>query len=69
MDWPKDKRIVKVFLEAGADIVLTECNSCAHNLSNAKRSRHTFKISTIANFVNDLLDHVANSDIVQNSMG
>jgi Fe-S oxidoreductase len=40
---------------AGADIVLTDCNSCVHNLSNAKLRKQPFKISSTLQFVRRLL--------------
>jgi Fe-S oxidoreductase len=40
----------------GAEVVLTECNSCVHNLSNAKLRKQKFKIFNISQFVGDLLE-------------
>ena len=40
----------------GADVLLTDCNSCVHNLSNAKLRKQKFKIYNIAPFINQLLD-------------
>lgn len=42
--------------EVGAEVVLTECNSCVHNLRNAKLRAQTFRIYTTAEFLNQLLD-------------
>ena len=42
--------------EVGAEVVLTDCNSCRHNFSNAKLRRHNFKIYTTAQFINELLE-------------
>lgn len=42
----------------GAEVVLTECNSCVHNLSNAKLRKQKFKISNISQFIGDLLEDV-----------
>ena len=42
--------------EIDADVVLTECNSCVHNLANAKLRRQKFKIHTTAEFVNMLME-------------
>ena len=42
--------------EIGAEIVLTECNSCVHNLKNAKLRAQKFKIFTVTQFLNHLLD-------------
>jgi len=39
----------------GADVLLTECNSCVHNLSNAKLRAQKFKIYTTTQFINHLL--------------
>ena len=41
---------------SGAEVVLTECNSCLHNLTNAKLRRHKFKIMTTAQWLNHLLE-------------
>jgi len=41
--------------EVGAEVLLTECNSCAHNLNNAKLRAQNFKIYTTTEFVNQLL--------------
>ncbi len=41
----------------GAEVVLTECNSCVHNLSNAKLRKQKFKIYNISQFVGDLLEN------------
>lgn len=43
--------------EAGVDIVLTECNSCVHNLSNAKLRRQKFEVYTTSQFISHLLDN------------
>ncbi len=40
----------------GADVVLTECNSCVHNLSNAKLRRQKMKIFTTPQFIGHLLE-------------
>lgn len=41
--------------EIGADIVLTECNSCVHNLANAKLRRQPFQIYTTTQFIHKLM--------------
>ena len=41
--------------EVGAEVLLTECNSCVHNLNNAKVRAQNFKIYTTTQFVNLLL--------------
>jgi Fe-S oxidoreductase len=38
-----------------AEIVLTECNSCVHNLSNAKLRKQKFKIYNISQFISELI--------------
>jgi Fe-S oxidoreductase len=42
--------------EVGADVLLTECNSCRHNLSNAKLRKQKFEIYTTSQFINELLE-------------
>ena len=42
--------------EVGADIVLTECNSCVHNLANAKLRKQTFKIYNTTQFIQELME-------------
>ena len=42
--------------EVGAEIVLTECNSCVHNLNNAKLRAQKFKIFTTTQFLSQLLE-------------
>ena len=42
--------------EVGADILLTECNSCVHNLNNAKLRKQKFKIYTTTQFIAELLE-------------
>ncbi|MBU4426264.1 MAG: (Fe-S)-binding protein, partial [Proteobacteria bacterium] len=42
--------------EVGAEVVLTECNSCVHNLANAKLRKQKFKIFNISQFVNELME-------------
>lgn len=39
----------------GAQVVLTECNSCVHNLANAKMRRQKFDIYTTSQFINMLI--------------
>jgi Fe-S oxidoreductase len=41
--------------EVGAEVVLTECNSCVHNLSNAKLRKQKFKIYNTTEFINELM--------------
>jgi len=42
--------------EVGAEIVLTECNSCVHNLANAKLRKQKFKIYNTTQFINRLME-------------
>jgi len=42
--------------EVKADIILTECNICVHNLSNAKMRAQKFKIYTTTQFINKLIE-------------
>jgi len=42
--------------EAGAEVLLTECNSCVHNLSNAKLRRQKFKVYSTTRFINELME-------------
>jgi len=48
--------------EVGADVLLTECNSCVHNLANAKLRKQKFKISTTTQFINELLEEAESSE-------
>ena len=41
--------------EVGAEVLLTECNSCVHNLSNAKLRRHKFEVYTTTQYIAELL--------------
>jgi Fe-S oxidoreductase len=50
------RRRLKEAEEIDADIVLTECNSCVHNLGNAKLRAQKFRIFTTTGFLNHLLD-------------
>ncbi len=42
--------------EVGAEVILTECNSCVHNLQNAKLRKQKFEILNVTQFLNQLLD-------------
>ena len=42
--------------EIGAEVVLTDCNSCVHNFSNAKLGRQKFRIYNTAQFINELIE-------------
>lgn len=39
--------------EIGAEIIFTECNSCVHNLNNAKSRAQKFEILTISQFLSE----------------
>ncbi len=39
-----------------AEVVLTECNSCVHNLANAKLRAQKFRVLTTAQFIAELID-------------
>lgn len=41
---------------SGAEILLTECNSCVHNLANAKLRSQKFEVFTTPQFINALLE-------------
>lgn len=40
----------------GAEVVLTECNSCVHNFSNAKLRKQKISLYTTAQFINELME-------------
>lgn len=42
--------------EVNAQVVLTECNSCVHNLANAKLRKQKFKIYNTTQFINELME-------------
>jgi len=42
--------------EIGAEVVLTECNSCVHNLANAKLRKQKFQVCTTTEFINGLME-------------
>jgi Fe-S oxidoreductase len=45
--------------EVGAEVLLTECNSCVHNFTNAKLRKQKIKIYNISQFLNELMDQAA----------
>lgn len=49
------RRRVLEALSIGADVLLTECNSCVHNLGQAKLRKENLEIRTISGFVNELM--------------
>jgi Fe-S oxidoreductase len=50
------RRRLKEAEEAGAEVVLTDCNSCVHNLSNARTRRQKIRVYSTASFINDLME-------------
>ncbi|MFH1629577.1 MAG: (Fe-S)-binding protein [Pseudomonadota bacterium] len=42
--------------EVGAEVILTECNSCIHNLANAKLRKQKFNIYNTTQFINELME-------------
>lgn len=42
--------------EVNAEVILTECNSCVHNLANAKLRKQKFKIYNTSQFINELME-------------
>ncbi len=49
------RRRLKEADEVGAEVVLSDCNSCIHNLSNAKLRKQKFQIYTTTAFINMLM--------------
>ena len=43
-------------LDTGVNVLLTECNSCVHNLANAKLRKDKIRIVNTSQFLNELLD-------------
>ena len=50
------RRRLKEVDEVEAEVVLSDCNSCIHNLSNAKLRKQKFKIHTTTEFINKLME-------------
>ena len=50
------RRRLREVEETGAEVVLTECNSCVHNLGNAKLRKQKFTICTTTQFIRDLME-------------
>jgi Fe-S oxidoreductase len=42
--------------DSGAQVLLTECNSCVHNLSNAKLRSQKFRVMTTPQFLMELIE-------------
>lgn len=49
------RRRLKEAEDTGAEILLTECNSCVHNLANAKLRKQNIKIYNTTAFINELM--------------
>ncbi|MBN1225961.1 MAG: (Fe-S)-binding protein [Deltaproteobacteria bacterium] len=56
------RRRLKEVEEVDADILLTECNSCLHNFSNAKLRKQKFKIYNITQFISKLMEEGSEKD-------
>jgi Fe-S oxidoreductase len=52
------RRRLKEAEEVGAEILLTECNSCVHNLVNAKLRKQNIKIYNTTAFINELVNKI-----------
>ena len=50
------RRRLKEAEEIDAEVVLSECNSCIHNLENAKLRKQKFKIYNTTAFINRLME-------------
>ena len=50
------RRRLKEAEEIDVDVVLTECNSCVHNLSNAKLRKQKFDIYNTTQFIHKLMN-------------
>jgi Fe-S oxidoreductase len=53
------RRRLKEAEDTGAEILLTECNSCVHNLTNAKLRKQNLKIYNTTSFINELVKRKA----------
>ncbi|MGD9009838.1 MAG: (Fe-S)-binding protein [Desulfobacteraceae bacterium] len=50
------KRRLGEALDLEADVLVTDCNSCVHNLSNAKLRKQKIRICNTTEFINDLME-------------
>jgi Fe-S oxidoreductase len=50
------RRRLEQVADSGAEILVTECNSCVHNLSNAKLRAHKFRVMTTPQFLMELIE-------------
>jgi Fe-S oxidoreductase len=53
------RRRLEEVASVGAQVLLTECNSCVHNLNNAKLRAMKFDVLTTTQFINRLIDEDA----------
>ena len=58
------RRRLKEVEETGAEVVLSDCNSCIHNLVNAKLRKQKFEIRTTSEFINMLMDEQLKDDSI-----
>jgi Fe-S oxidoreductase len=58
------RRRLKEVEEIGAEVVLTDCNSCVHNLVNAKLRKQKFEIRTTSEFINMLMEEQLKHDSI-----
>jgi Fe-S oxidoreductase len=42
-------------MQAGAQVLVTECNTCLHNFRNARRSRDPLEVYSLAEYLNYLV--------------
>ncbi|MBW1730537.1 MAG: (Fe-S)-binding protein [Deltaproteobacteria bacterium] len=52
------RRRLQEALDMGADVLLTECNSCVHNLSQAKLRKDKIRIYNTTQFINELMEEM-----------
>jgi len=50
------RRRIQEAVDTGAEVLLTECNSCVHNLTNARLRKQHIGIYTTTAFINLLMD-------------
>ncbi len=48
--------------EIDAEVILTECNSCVHNLTNGKLRKQKFNIYSTTQFINQLMEEIERED-------
>ncbi|MBW2126909.1 MAG: (Fe-S)-binding protein [Deltaproteobacteria bacterium] len=52
------RRRLQEALDMGADVLLTECNSCVHNLSQVKLRKDRIRIYNTTQFINELMEEM-----------